>query len=161
MFRSGMTCAHYGNVPQPPIRSFEDLAAWQFAMELADLIDDMILAGPASQNAEFCRQIQKSSSKPAPQIAEGFMRFLPRESAYYYRVARASLGETQTHLQRGTRRGYWSKEAAQKARTIAEDAIRTTMGLLSSRLAVIKKEEREKLARNSRRKGQSARRRTK
>jgi len=159
MFCDGTASAPRGGMAQPAIRRFEDLAAWQFAMELADLIDDMVRSGPATQDADFCRQIQKSSAKPAPQIAEGFMRFLPRESAYYYRVARASLGETQTHLKRGVHRGYWSQDAFQEACTIAQAAIRTTTGLLNSRLAVIRKEEREKLARRTSRNGPSARRR--
>jgi four helix bundle protein len=139
----------FTRVPQPPITRFEDLAAWQFAMELADLVDEMVRSGPASQNADFRRQIQKASAKPAAQIAEGFLRFLPKESAYYYRVARASLGETQTHLIRGRHREYYSEECFQKAWKISQGAIKTTTGLLNSRLALIKKLEREKRLRRA------------
>jgi four helix bundle protein len=143
---AGTPCAQQRSVRQPPIRRFEDLVAWQFAMELADLVDDMVRDGPASRDAGFCRQILKSSAKPAPQIAEGFMRFLPKESAYYYRVARASLGETRTHLMRGRKRGYWSDEACQTALRISQNAIDTTTGLLTSRLALIKRQESERRA---------------
>jgi four helix bundle protein len=123
------------------IERFEDLVAWQLAMELADLVDAMVSSGPASRNQGFCEQIQKSSAKPAAQIAEGFLRFRPKESAYYYRIAKASLGETQTHLLRGFRRGYWSEETFNKAWKASKGALDTTSGLLNSRLARIKQEE--------------------
>src|SRR5262245_21757464 len=93
------------------VRRFEDLLAWQKAMELADLVDAMTCDGTkAARNRRFTEQIQGSSAKAPAQIAEGFLRFNPPESAYLYRVARASLGETLTHLERGRRRGYWTNE---------------------------------------------------
>jgi len=122
------------------IDRYEDLVAYQSAEELATLIDEQVL-GPASTNKDFCRQIQKSSSKAPAQIAEGFLRFLPKESAYYYRVARASLGETQTHLRRGLTRKYWSEEAHKKMWDLSEVALKTTTGLLNSRLARIREDE--------------------
>jgi four helix bundle protein len=135
----------------PQIASFQDLVAWQLAMQLADLVDALVLVGPASRNESFCDQIQKSSSKPSAQIAEGFLRFKPRESAYYYRIARASLGETQTHLIRGYRRGYWSADVFQKAWDVSQGALKTTTGLLNSRLERIKQEEEEKRRRRPKR----------
>ena len=122
------------------INRYEDLVAYQTADELADLIDEQVL-GPASKNQDFCKQIQKSSAKAPAQIAEGFLRFLPKESAYYYRVARASLGETQTHLKRGLKRKYWSQEVYQKMWALSEVALKTTTGLLTSRLDKIREED--------------------
>jgi four helix bundle protein len=128
----------------PKINRFQDLVAWQLAMDLADLVDAMISSGRASNNPGFCDQIQRSSSKIAAQIAEGFARFRATESAYYYRIARASLAETQTHLLRGYRRHYWSDEEFKKAWEVSEGALKTTSGLLRSRLEQIEKEEAEK-----------------
>ena len=103
------------------VARFEDLVAWQRAMELADLIDAMTCEGrKACRNQKFAEQIQASSAKASAQISEGFLRFRPKESAYYYRIARASLGETQTHLERGRRRGYWTEEEFKKAREVSE-----------------------------------------
>jgi len=113
------------------ITRFEDLIAWQRAMDLADLIDAMTCDGrKAARNRQFTEQIQASSSKAGAQISEGFLRFKPKESAYYYRIARASIGETQTHLERGRRRGYWTGEEFIKARAVADEALRLTTGLL-------------------------------
>jgi four helix bundle protein len=126
------------------IERFQDLVAWQLSMELADHVDSTVCSGPAARNQGFCEQIQKSSAKPAAQIAEGFLRFRPKESAYYYRVAKASLGETQTHLIRGFRRGDWPEEVFNKAWSVSQGALNTTGGLLSSRLILIAREERQK-----------------
>jgi four helix bundle protein len=127
------------------VSRFEDLIAWQRAMELADLIDAMTCDGSkAAYNRRFAEQIQGSSAKAPAQIAEGFLRFRPKESAYYYRVARASLGETQSHLERGRRRGYWTREEFEKARAVSEEALRTITGLLNDRLGVIAREATKK-----------------
>jgi four helix bundle protein len=126
------------------ITKFEDLIAWQRASELADLVDAMTCEGrKASLNRKFTEQIQASSAKAPAQISEGFLRFRPKESAYFYRIARSSLGETKTHLQRGRSRGYWTAEEFQKARDIVEEALRVTTGLLKDRLRVIAEDEDE------------------
>ncbi len=125
----------------PKITRYQDLVAWQLSMELADLVDAMICTEPASKSHDFCHQIQTSSAKAAPQIAEGFVRFRPTESAYYYRIARASLAETQTHLLRGQRRRYWSEPVFKKAWDVSEGALKTTTGLLNSRLQKIAEEK--------------------
>jgi four helix bundle protein len=129
---------------KPRISDYQDLIAWQFASELADVIDQLASTGAAADNQSFREQILKSSAKAPAQIAEGFLRFKPRESAYYYRIARASLGETKNHLQRGFHRKYWNDGDFAKAWKLAESAMKTTGGLLSAKLAQIKKEDREK-----------------
>ena len=135
----------------PKIDRHEQLVAWQFANELADLIDTLIANGAARDNESFRNQILKSSSKPPAQIAEGFARFLPRDSANYYRMARASLAETRNHLQRGFHRRYWREAEQRKALELAERAFKTTGGLLASRLSVIEEEDRRKAEKKSRR----------
>jgi four helix bundle protein len=125
------------------IERYEDLVAYQAADELADLIDEQVKK-LASTNQDFCHQIEKSSSKAPAQIAEGFLRFRAKESAHLYRIARASLGETQTHLKRGFTRGYWSEDAHKKMWELSEVALKTTTGLLNSRLAKIREEEEAK-----------------
>ena len=142
MISRGTGCALSGRMEK--IDDYKKLVAWQLSMELGDLIDEMTSKPPASDNQDFCKQILKSSAKPGPQVAEGFLRFKPKESAYYYRVARASLGETQSHLLRGRHRKYWSEEAFKKAWEVSEGALKTTTGLLTSRLRAIEEEEQRK-----------------
>jgi len=68
------------------INDFKQLVAWQLSMELGNLVDDMTSQPPASEDPDFCKQILKASAKAAPQMAEGFLRYRPKESAYYYRI---------------------------------------------------------------------------
>jgi hypothetical protein len=85
-------------VPEKPkIDRYQQLVAWQSADALADHAESMVSSGPAKDDPEFCKQIRKSTAKAPAQIAEGFVRFIAKESAYYYRIARASLAETQNH----------------------------------------------------------------
>jgi four helix bundle protein len=126
------------------IDDYKKLVAWQLTMELGDLVDDMTSQPPASEDPDFCKQILKASAKAAPQVAEGFLRYRPKESAYYYRIARASLGEAQSHLLRGRHRKYWSEEVFKKAWDVSEGALKTTTGLLASRLRAIEEEEQRK-----------------
>jgi len=134
----------------PRIDSFNQLDAWRYANELADLIDMLVAKGAAADNQSFRDQILRSSSKPPAQIAEGFARFLPRESAYYYRIARASIAETQNHLRRGLSRRYWSEAEYKKAMVLAEGAFKTTGGLLASRRRLIEADDRAKAERRPR-----------
>jgi four helix bundle protein len=97
---------------------------------------------PASFNRAFSQQA--SSAKAPAQIAEGFLRFKPTESAYLYRVARASLGETRTYLERGRRRGYWTDGEFEKADAVSLVALKVTTGLLNDRLRVIAEEKKNK-----------------
>jgi len=122
----------------PKITRFQDLAAWQLAMDLADLVEAMVSRGPATANQTFVDQILRSSSKAAAQIAEGFLRYRPADSANYYRIARASIGETQTHIERGRRRHYFDEKDVERARALSEAALKTTTGLLMSRLHAVK-----------------------
>lgn len=129
---------------KPKINRYQDLIAWQFADELADVVDRLAETGGAARNHSFQQQILKSSAKAPAQIAEGFLRFKPREAAYYYRIARASLGETMNHLRRGFRRGYWPEADFQKAWKLATSAFNTTGGLLRTKLGQIEQEEQAK-----------------
>jgi len=131
---------------KPKISRYADLVAWQLADELADLVENLVAEGKAALNRSFRNQILESSSKAPAQIAEGFLRFNTRDSAYYYRIARASLGETQNHLRRGFRRKYWDESIYAKAWQLAESAVKTTGGLLTAKLEQIREEERAKLA---------------
>jgi four helix bundle protein len=125
----------------PKITRFEDLAAWQLAMDLADLVEAMVSKGPATTNPTFVDQILRSSGKAPAQIAEGFLRYTPADSANYYRMARASIGETKTHIERGSRRRYFDERDVHKARALCEAALKTTTGLLKSRLEALEKQK--------------------
>jgi four helix bundle protein len=53
---------------------------------------------PASKDFDFCKQIRGAARGAPRTIAEGFGRFRPADFARYLEFARASLVETQNHL---------------------------------------------------------------
>ena len=121
---------------QPKISRPEDLVAYQSADELANLVDD-ITPRIERKDRSWCDQIRRSTAKAPAQIAEGFCRFLPKDGANYYRMARSSLSETQSHLKRGLRRTNLTRDEFDKAWQLSELALKTTTGLLNSKLAQI------------------------
>lgn len=128
---------------QPKISRPEDLVAYQTAEDLANLIDD-ITPRIERKDRDWCDQIRRATSKAPAQISEGFCRFRPKDGANYYRMARGSLAETQSHLKRGLRRKHLTKDEFDTAWDLSEVALKTTTGLLNAKLAQIAREEREK-----------------
>ena len=128
---------------QPKISRPEDLVAYQTADELANLIDD-ITPRVERKDPHWCEQIRRSTSKAPAQISEGFCRFLPKDGAYYYRIARSSLAETRTHLKRGLRRKHLTQDEFTKAWKLSEVALKTTTGLLNAKLAQVARQDRER-----------------
>ena len=49
-------------------------------------------------------QLDRTSESPAPNIAEGFARFYPRDNARFVRIALGSLAELLNHLSRARAR---------------------------------------------------------
>jgi four helix bundle protein len=125
------------------IRRFQDLVCWQLAMEFSDLIDSMTSSGPASQDFEFRRQIRKAGMKAPAQIAEAFMRWNAADTANFLRIARASLGEAQSHLEKGRRRKYWDEDVFMKAWDLSDHTIGVTTGYMKERQQAARRQKRE------------------
>lgn len=121
----------------PKISRPEDLVAYRSSDELANLVDD-ITPRIERKDRDWCDQIRRSTARAPAQIAEGFCRFLPKDGANYYRMARASLAETQSHLKRGLRRKHLTRDEFDKAWQLSEVALKTTTGLLNSKLAQVR-----------------------
>ena len=103
-----------------------------------------------AKDFDFCNQIRRSAGAAAPNIAEGFGRFTPREFARYLRIALSSLAETATHLERGRRRKYFSEEEQERAESLCRRARFMTKRLLQSKLRQIEAENNRKSRRQAR-----------
>jgi hypothetical protein len=84
------------------------------------------------------------TSKVAPQIAEGFARFKPRETAYFLRIAKGSLTEVQTQLAKARRRRYLPEDQQEHAEELARRAIKATTGFLRTREDAARRERESK-----------------
>ena len=133
------------------VRKPEDLLAWQLCMELGTYVAEMVSKGPVSRDFKFCDQVRESSSAPAPHIAEGFGRWGAKEFARYLRMAVSSLMETQTHLEYGRVRNYFTPQEHSDAVTKCDRALRVTKALLQSKLRQVREEERRKKQKRPRR----------
>jgi four helix bundle protein len=104
-------------------RRFEELECWQLARELERRVYAFTATPPASRDAEYCRQIRKSSSSSPRNMAEGFGRFLPGDFAKFMRNALGSLNETRDHLGAGHELGYLTTALYEELRTLTNRAI--------------------------------------
>src|SRR5688500_10404776 len=98
----------------PIATKYEDLICWQLSAQLRDEIVKLTNDGRAARDVEFSKQIRKSSSSSASNMAEGFGAFYPKEFARFGRIARRSLIETRNHLRDGQKRGYFSEATTNK-----------------------------------------------
>ena len=138
---SGMASFVLQGMSMATARVFQDLIAWQLAMELCDVIFEITETGPAASDADFQDQIRRAAKAAPPLIAEGFLRYTPDEFVRYLRMARGELGEVQSRLEFAKRRKYFSEEQQSRACSLARRAMAATSKLLKSKLPLLKRKK--------------------
>jgi four helix bundle protein len=113
------------------VRRFEDLVAWQLAVELRDRVFAITATDPAARDSGFCNQIQRSTRSVPANIAEGFGRYYPREFVRFLRIAVASLQETKNHLHEAQMRGYIDAERHEELVRLCLRTVRATNRLIA------------------------------
>ena len=91
-------------------KSFREMVAWQLAFELNERVQKLLRSGPASKDFKFRDQLSDSARSAPRNIAEGFGRFNPTETAQFVDYARGSLDETENHLRDGVASSYFPAE---------------------------------------------------
>ena len=92
-------------------KHFRELVAWQLAFELNERVQQLLQSGPVTKDFKFRDQIADSVRSAPRNIAEGFGRFNPTETAQFVDYARASLDETENHLRDGVASGYFAAQS--------------------------------------------------
>jgi len=110
------------------VRRYQDLDCWKLANELKCLVYDLIDASPARTDFRFRDQLTDAASSGPSNIAEGFACYRHKEGARYARIAKASLTETQNHLNDGTHRRHWTAEQVAPLLILNDRAIGATVG---------------------------------
>jgi len=82
---------------------FQDLRVWQAAMDLAVDLAALVDKFPREMRW-LAQQLMRSSESTPSNIAEGFERLLDGDFARFLRMAKASMGETESHLVYACRR---------------------------------------------------------
>jgi four helix bundle protein len=110
-------------------RHFRELVCWQLSSDLKRRVYAFIAMDHVSRDFEFCNQIRGSARGAPRTIAEGFGRFRPADFARYLEFARASLIETQNHLDDALDCRYLSAEEHAALWKLADRAIGATTKL--------------------------------
>jgi len=111
-------------------KRYEELEAYQLAEELKREVYALLATGPASKDFRFCSQLRDSVSSSPKNIAEGFGRFRPAPFAQFVEFAVGSTMETQVAIHDGIDRGYFSRQRAERALSLAERSIKVSTKLL-------------------------------
>jgi four helix bundle protein len=104
-------------------KTYRELQCWQLANELKRGVYELIATEPAKLDVRFCNQLRDSARGGPRTIAEGFGRYRAAEFARYLEFARASLIETQNHLDDALDCRYINSTAHQDLVALANRAI--------------------------------------
>jgi len=111
-------------------KRFEELEAYQLALELKREVYALTANPPASKDFKFCSQTRDSAASTTRNIAEGFGRFRPAPFAQFMEYAIASTMETEVGVHDGIDRGHFSRERASRALSLAERCIKVSTKLM-------------------------------
>src|SRR5436190_21607803 len=115
------------------VYDFGGLVCWRLSYQLKCEVLEFTATGPAARDFKYRDQIQDSSASAPRNIAEGFGRFRPRDSARFYEIARASLMETKNHLIDGRDRGYINDNLYFRLSNLTRAASKSTTNLMLSK----------------------------
>jgi len=115
------------------VRDFQDLLAWRLSHELKCEVFAFTATGPVAKDFKYRDQIRASSASAPANIAEGFGRIRPLDSARFYEFARGSLMETLNHLIDGRDRGDFEAALCSRLSNLTRAALRTTTALWRSK----------------------------
>jgi four helix bundle protein len=112
-------------------RHYKELDCWQLAHELKCEVFAFTAKMPAKGDRDFCRDIRRSVRSAPSNIAEGFGRETHRDFANFLAIARASLMETDNHLQDAMECEYITPAEHERLSLLANRALGATTSLQS------------------------------
>jgi four helix bundle protein len=89
-----------------PVKSYQDLIAWQRAMELVVEVYEMTKGFPKDERFGLTNQVRRAAVSVPSNIAEGQGRGVGAEFAHHLRIAQGSLQEVETQVILGQRLGF-------------------------------------------------------
>jgi four helix bundle protein len=113
-------------------RRYEELVAWQKAMDFVDVVYDLTEPWPRPEMYRLTDQIRRSVISIPANIAEGHGRTGTREFLHHLSIAYGSLLETETFLTVARRRAFISPEEHENAMELADEVGRLTRGMMTS-----------------------------
>lgn len=108
---------------------FKDLTCWQLSNELKIAVYSLTQTEAAQRDRSFCDDMRRAARSAPANIAEGFGRYTHREFARFLTIARASVVETENHLQHALDAGFITSEESQRLVALAQQTQRAISGL--------------------------------
>lgn len=118
--------------PTSPVKSYEDLIAWQKAMDLANEVYKISARFPDREVCGLTAQLQRAAVSVPSNIAEGQGRLTRGEFKQFLGHARGSLYEVQTQLRLANRLGYLAPSELKRVLELSFEVGRILHGLLAS-----------------------------
>ena len=114
------------------IFGFENLAAYQRAMDLVDKVYDLLKGFPAEERYALCDQLRRAVVSVPSNIAEGLGRMSGKEQVHFIEISYGSLMEVYCQLTIAKRRNYITDEVFKDLAKLIEDIARPLSGLRKS-----------------------------
>ncbi|MCG8451462.1 MAG: four helix bundle protein [Pirellulales bacterium] len=111
-------------------RNYQDLIAWQKAMDFAEKVYDLSQRFPSEERFSLTAQLRRSATSVPSNIAEGEGRFSKPDFNRFLSIAHGSLREAETQILLAIRLQYVKENDAEPALAIARET-----GKLIQRLA--------------------------
>lgn len=110
MTEGGVRGKGYGAGESVPVRSFEDLFAWQEARKLVKDVYSVTNTQPFLADPALKSQMRRAGISAMANIAEGHGRTGPSEFAHHLSISLGSLAELRSHLFVALDAGFISQE---------------------------------------------------
>jgi four helix bundle protein len=93
-------------------RHVRDLAAFRLCEEVMIRLEAETAAGRVAADRRFCDQLNDPALDAVSDVAEGFVRYDPRDFARFLDFAWSSLDEVRVRVEAGYRKGYFAAAVA-------------------------------------------------
>lgn len=114
------------------IFGFENLAAYQRAMDLVEKVYGLLKKFPKEEQYALCDQLRRAVVSVPSNIAEGLSRLSPKEEVRFIEISYGSLMETYCQLNIAKRIGYISDEELKVMVADIENIAKPLSGLRNS-----------------------------
>jgi four helix bundle protein len=111
------------------VERFEDLIAWQKAMDLAVRSHEISRVGDFARDFALSGQLHSAAISVPSNIAEGFERGTRAQFHHFLSIAKSSCAELRTQIQIANRIGYLKPTTAYETLQQAEEVSRIIGGL--------------------------------
>lgn len=113
------------------ISKFEDIIAWQKALELSDLVYSYSNKNDFSKDYGLRDQMRRAAVSVVSNIAEGFEREGNNQFIYFLLVAKASAGELRSQLYVAKNQKYITQEEFELINNKVLEVSKTISGFVS------------------------------